>query len=70
VQARLGVGILPLAAAGSFAQAMQLKVLPLTDDWALRRMLLCTRSQPEPRGALGLLLAHLEAFAAADDGDG
>lgn len=70
VQARLGVGILPLAAAGSFAQAMQLKVMPLTDDWALRRMLLCARAKPEPHSPLGLLLAHLEAFAAADDGDG
>ncbi|MFZ9336601.1 MAG: LysR family transcriptional regulator, partial [Burkholderiaceae bacterium] len=44
VQAQLGVGILPLAAAGSFAQAMELKVLPLTNDWALRRMILCTRA--------------------------
>ncbi|MEN9780026.1 MAG: transcriptional regulator [Pseudomonadota bacterium] len=69
VQAQLGVGILPLAAAGSFAQAMELKVLPLTNDWALRRMILCTRAQPEAKSALGLLMAHLESQAAADDGD-
>ncbi|MEY2736110.1 MAG: transcriptional regulator, partial [Pseudomonadota bacterium] len=68
VQAQLGVGILPLAAAGSFAQAMELKVLPLTNDWALRRMILCTRAQPEAKSALGLLMAHLESQAAADDG--
>jgi hypothetical protein len=48
---------------------MKLKVLPLTNDWALRRMLLCVRGQPETQSALGLILAHLEAQAAADDGD-
>ncbi len=69
VEARLGVGILPLTAARSFAQSMELKVLPLTNDWALRRMILCVRIQPEARSALGLMLAHLEALAAADDGD-
>ena len=69
VEARLGVGILPLAAARSFAVAMQLKVLPLTDDWALRRMLLCVRAQPAAGSPLGALVAHLESSAAADDGD-
>jgi DNA-binding transcriptional LysR family regulator len=69
VEARLGVGILPLTAARSFAQAMTLKVLPLTNDWALRRMILCVREQPQASSALGLMIAHLEAQAAADDGD-
>jgi len=69
VEARLGVGILPLTAARSFAEAMKLKVLPLTNDWALRRMILCVREQPEAKSALGLMIAHLEAQAAADDGD-
>ena len=69
VEARLGVGILPLTAARSFAEAMKLKVLPLTNDWALRRMILCVREQPQASSALGLMIAHLEAQAAADDGD-
>ncbi|RDI22644.1 LysR family transcriptional regulator [Pseudacidovorax intermedius] len=64
VQAGLGVGILPLAAAGSFAHALQLKVLPLADDWAVRRMQLCTRAQPAAQTPLDTLLAHLEACAA------
>jgi DNA-binding transcriptional LysR family regulator len=67
VEAQRGVGILPLTAARSFAETMKLKVLPLTNDWALRRMLLCVRGQPETMSALGLILAHLEAQAAADD---
>ena len=67
VEARLGIGILPLAAARSFAPAMHLKVLPLADPWAARRMQLCTRSQPPIHTPVGTLIAHLEACAAADD---
>ena len=69
VEAQLGVGVLPLTAARSFAETMMLKVLPLTNGWALRRMLLCVRAQPDAKSALGLILAHLEAQAADDDGD-
>ena len=64
VQARLGIGILPLAAARSFAHAMQLKVLPLSDSWALRGMQLCMRSRPAQQTPLGQLALHLEAIAA------
>lgn len=67
VQAGLGVGILPLAAARSFTEAMQLKVLPLSDAWALRGMQICTRSRPAQQTPLGQLAAHLQAVAAADD---
>ena len=65
VQARLGVGILPLAAAHSFAHDMRLKVLPLADPWALRRMQLCARSQPAAQTPLDTLVAHLERCANA-----
>jgi DNA-binding transcriptional LysR family regulator len=63
VEARLGIGILPLAAARSFAPAMHLKVRPLSDAWALRRMQLVTRAQPPRATPLGTLLAHLQACA-------
>ena len=64
VQAGLGIGILPMAAARSFAGAMQLKVLPLSDDWALRGMQLCMRSRPAQQTPLGQLALHLGAIAA------
>ncbi len=48
VQARLGIGVLPLAAVGSFAAALGLTVQPLCDAWALRAMRLLTRQPPEP----------------------
>ena len=66
VEAGLGLGILPLAAARGFTHDMLLKVLPLTDDWALRRMRLCTRSQPPAHTPLGALMAHLHGVAGGD----
>ncbi len=63
VEARLGIGVLPLAAARSFAGAMGLTVEPLADVWALRAMQLCTRLKPDATSALGALVGHLEALA-------
>lgn len=65
VQAGLGIGILPLAAANGLTQALALKVRPLSDDWAARHMLLVTRTQPPTQTPLGLLVAHFEAVARA-----
>ena len=69
VEARLGVGVLPLTAARSFATAMNLRVLPLSDDWARRGMLLALRVQPARHTPLGELAAHLEACAASEATD-
>ena len=63
VEARLGIGVLPLAAARSFAGAMGLTVEPLADTWALRAMRVCTRLKPEAKSALGALVGHLEGLA-------
>jgi len=43
IQAGLGIGVLPEKAARSFAGPMGLRLVPLTDEWAARRMLLCVR---------------------------
>ncbi|MEY3637622.1 MAG: HTH-type transcriptional regulator GltC [Pseudomonadota bacterium] len=67
VQAELGIGILPMAAARSFAPAMKLKVIPLADKWALRKMMICVRSHPASQTPLGQLAAHLQAVAADVD---
>lgn len=63
VEARLGIGVLPLAAARSFATAMGLTVEPLADPWALRAMRICTRQEPEAKSPLGALVGHLRGFA-------
>jgi DNA-binding transcriptional LysR family regulator len=70
VEARLGIGVLPLAAAGGAAPAMGLVVLPLTDEWARRRMLLIVRTGPPAGSPLGALVAHLEACAANEPAGG
>ena len=43
VQAGLGIGVLPEAAARAFAGHMGLRLVGLTDPWALRRMYVCVR---------------------------
>ncbi len=55
IQAGLGIGVLPEAAVKGFAAAMGLRVVPLTDPWATRRMFVCVRqyaSLPAPARAL------------------
>ena len=66
VEARLGIGVLPLAAARSFVPSMDLRLLPLTDEWASRRMLVCVRAEPPTRSPLATLVAHLESCAAQE----
>lgn len=63
VEARLGIGVLPLTAAHSFAPAMSLRVLPLHDEWAQRRMSLVTRAEPAAGTPLELLVQHLRSCA-------
>lgn len=43
VQAGMGIGVLPEAAALVFAPAMGLRLIRLTDAWADRRMMVCVR---------------------------
>jgi DNA-binding transcriptional LysR family regulator len=64
VEARLGIGVLSLAAARSFAPSMSLRVIALADEWADRRMLLVTRTAPAADSPLDALIAHLERCAA------
>jgi DNA-binding transcriptional LysR family regulator len=51
IQAGLGIGVLPEAAARAFARPMGLRIIPLADSWARRRMFVCVRqyaSLPPP----------------------
>ena len=43
IQAGLGIGVLPEAAARTFAGAMGLRLVALSDAWATRKMFLCVR---------------------------
>lgn len=43
IQAGLGIGVLPEAAAEAYAPALGLRLIELTDAWAQRRMYVCVR---------------------------
>jgi len=44
VEARVGIGILPGSAAQRYRQTMDIDVVELKDDWALRQLHICMRS--------------------------
>lgn len=54
-QAGLGIGVLPEIAARAFVRTLGLRIIPLADKWARRRMLLCVRDYE----ALAPLARHL-----------
>lgn len=44
VEAGVGIGILPESAAARHRQTMDIRIVALEDDWAVRRMQICVRS--------------------------
>lgn len=60
----VGVAVVPAAAAQRLAGA-RLRVLALADDWAYRRLLLCTAADEPPGPAAVALLRHLAATESA-----
>lgn len=63
VEAGFGYGILPLIAARGFAASMRLDVVPLSDGWATRQMLLCLPPDTQPGSPVALLTSHLARLA-------
>ena len=43
IQAGLGIGVLPDVVARNFSRSMRLRIVPLTDAWAKRRMWVCVK---------------------------
>ncbi|MGZ5598047.1 MAG: LysR substrate-binding domain-containing protein [Usitatibacter sp.] len=63
IQAGLGIGVLPQGAAHSFARPMGLRLVPLTDAWATRRMWVCVRELAALPAPARQLVEHLVASA-------
>lgn len=61
VQAGLGIGVLPEAAANAFAASMGLRLISLTDAWASRRMFVCIRQYASLPAPARQLVDHLTA---------
>jgi DNA-binding transcriptional LysR family regulator len=59
IQAGLGVGILPEAAARSFAAPMGLRLVKLTDAGATRKMYVCIRNRAALPAPARMLVEHL-----------
>ena len=59
IQAGLGIGILPEAAARAFAGSMGLRLVSLTDPWATRRMYVAIRQYASLAAPAKLLVDHL-----------
>ena len=59
IQAGLGIGVLPEGAAKSFARPMGLRLVPLTDAWASRRMWVCVRDYAALPASARQLVDHL-----------
>lgn len=64
VQAGLGIGVLPEAAIRAFAGSMGLRLVPLTDPWATRRMFVCVRHYAALTAPARALVDHLVPKAA------
>lgn len=63
VAAGLGLGVLPREATAPHAAASGLVMVPLVDEWAERRFVLCTRAEGALSATTRLLVAHLVAQA-------
>jgi len=59
IQAGLGIGVLPEAAARAFVGPMGLRLVALTDAWASRRMYVAVRQQETLPAPARLLVQHL-----------
>jgi DNA-binding transcriptional LysR family regulator len=61
VQVGMGVGILPYEAAKVLAESMKLSVLPMSEPWAQRQVLVCVKKDRPAKPSLSLLINHLTA---------
>ncbi|VTU27468.1 LysR substrate-binding domain-containing protein [Variovorax sp. PBL-E5] len=64
VEQRIGIGIVPQAAAVRCAKSMRLVGVPLTDAWAQRKLMACVRQHDELPLNVQRMLQHLLAGVA------
>ena len=59
IQAGLGIGLLPEVVARNFSRSMKLRIVPLTDGWAKRRMWICVKDYAALPASARQLVDHL-----------
>ena len=65
IRANLGISVAPIEIAEPYATALGLRVIPLTDAWALRRFAISYRDEDSLSPPARLLLEHLHKRAVA-----
>jgi DNA-binding transcriptional LysR family regulator len=66
VEAGLGVAVVPDGVVQAFAGNLRVKGVPLSNDWALRNLVICVKDPHRLTAAAKLMLEHLRAGAADD----
>lgn len=59
VESGVGIGIVPNSSARRLCRVMAIRIVPLNDTWALRRLAICVRSHAELPGHARRLVEHL-----------
>ncbi|MFH6781063.1 MULTISPECIES: LysR substrate-binding domain-containing protein [Methylobacterium] len=59
VESRAGIAVVPASAAKRLRRIMAIRIIPLEDAWALRRLSICVRCLAELPTHAGRLVAHL-----------
>jgi DNA-binding transcriptional LysR family regulator len=63
IEASVGIGVMQSSAAMRHARAMSIRIVPLTDAWAVRELVVCVRSLPALPAFARELVALLEEDA-------
>jgi len=63
VGAGLGIAVLPREATAPHVSATGLAIVPLAEPWAVRRFVICSRTDAAPSATARLLIDHLRAQA-------
>lgn len=66
VQVGMGLGVLPYEAASVLGKGLGLTVRPLTEEWAVRRMLLCVKKERMTNTSVAKLLDYLSRDRSQD----
>jgi DNA-binding transcriptional LysR family regulator len=69
VQCGLGVGLIPDHAFDAIASGMDIRAIPLTDDWAYRELKVVTRDPLGLSAAARMLVEHLAQFGPSREED-
>ncbi len=65
VEAGVGIAVIPEVAARRYSRSTRIKMVRMTDPWAIRKLAICTRSRSSLPRPVQQLADHLKVFAKA-----